>query len=78
MEFLLEATVLCVIGGLIGIFIVWILSIIVSNAMDWEITLSFKNFSVGVIVSVIVGVVSGIIPAISASKLDPVVAIRSN
>lgn len=78
MEFLLEATVLCVIGGLIGIFIVWILSIIVSNAMDWEITLSFKNFSVGVIVSIIVGVVSGIIPAISASKLDPVVAIRSN
>lgn len=77
-EFLLESIVLCLIGGLIGILIVLLLSLLVSKLADIDVVLSLVNFSIGVGISIIVGVISGIIPAISASKLDPVVAIRSN
>jgi putative ABC transport system permease protein len=78
LEFLLESVVLCLIGGLIGILIVLLLSMAVSKAMDIEIVLSLKNFLVGIFVSVFVGVLSGFIPARSASRLDPVVAIRTH
>ena len=78
LEFLMESIVLCVIGGLIGILMVLVLSFIVSHAMDLEVVLSLKNFFIGLFVSIFVGILSGFIPARSASKLDPVVAIRTN
>lgn len=78
MEFLLEAVTLCIAGGLVGIILVLILSLIVTYTADFAITLSVKNFFVGVSISAVVGVLAGYIPARSASKLDPVVAIRSN
>ena len=78
LEFLLESVVLCLIGGLIGIFIVLLLTLVVKYGFDLEVTLSVKNFLVGVFVSIFVGVLSGFLPARTASKLDAVVAIRSN
>ena len=78
MEFLMESIVLCVIGGSIGILIVLLLSLVVSHVMDIQVVLSMKNFLIGITVSVVVGILSGIIPAWKASKLDAVVAIRSN
>lgn len=78
LEFLLEATVLSLIGGLIGILIVVVLSMALGSALDFEVILSLSNFLVGIFVSIFVGVMAGIIPAISASKLDPVVAIRTH
>lgn len=78
LEFLLEAIVLCIIGGLIGIVIVFLLSIIVTYGFSFEIILSLKNFLIGIFVSIFVGVLSGFIPARAAAKLDPVVAIRTN
>jgi putative ABC transport system permease protein len=77
-EFLLEAIVLCLIGGVVGITIVLILSLILTYAADFPVTLSLTNFFIGIFVSIFVGVLSGLIPARSASKLDPVVAIRTN
>jgi putative ABC transport system permease protein len=77
-QFLFEAVILAVIGGLIGLFLVWIASIIVSNFTgDFEFILSTWNMLIGTLVSAIIGLISGIIPAISASKLDPVEAIRT-
>ena len=78
MEFLLEAIVLCLIGGAIGIIIVLILTLILTYGVDFHVTLSLSNFFIGIFVSIFVGVLSGIIPAWSASRLDPVVAIRTN
>ena len=77
-EFLLEAVVLCLIGGIVGIIIVLLLSLGLTYLADFHVTLSFSNFFIGIIVSIIVGVLSGLIPALSASRMDPVVAIRTN
>lgn len=76
-QFLFEAIILCVIGGAIGLLIVWLLSILLTNVLDFEFVLSFWNILIGSGLSIIVGVISGILPAISASKLDPVEAIRT-
>lgn len=78
MEFLIEAITLCVIGGLIGISVVLLVSLILTYGADFPVTLSFKNFFVGIGISAVVGVLSGVIPAFSASKMNPVAAIRSN
>ncbi len=76
-QFLFEAVILCVIGGAIGLLIVWLLSILLTSVLDFEFVLSFWNILIGSGLSIIVGVISGILPAISASKLDPVEAIRT-
>jgi putative ABC transport system permease protein len=76
-QFLFEAIILCVIGGIIGLFLVWFIAIILSNVLDFEFVLSFSNILIGTGLAAIIGLISGILPAISASKLDPVEAIRS-
>ena len=77
LEFLLEAVSLCLIGGLIGVLIVLLLSFALTNYLDFPVVLSSKNFIVGLSISAIVGILAGFIPAKAASKLDPVVAIRT-
>lgn len=77
-QFLFEAVILSVIGGLIGLFLVWIVSIVASMFTgEFEFVLSPWNMFVGTAVSAVIGLISGIVPAISASKLDPVEAIRT-
>ncbi|NNT70666.1 FtsX-like permease family protein [Flavobacterium sp. IMCC34852] len=77
LQFLFEAIILCLIGGLIGLVIVWLLAMLLTNVLDFEFVLGLGNIIIGTGLSVFVGLVSGILPAISASKLDPVEAIRS-
>lgn len=76
-EFLMESIVLCLMGGFIGILLVVVLSAVLSGKFDFPVTMSVFNFSLGMGISVIVGILAGYIPALRASKLDPVVAIRS-
>jgi putative ABC transport system permease protein len=77
-QFLFEAVILAIIGGLIGLFLVWIVSILASQFTgDFEFVLSPWNMFIGTMVSAVIGLISGIIPAIAASKLDPVEAIRT-
>ena len=76
-EFLIEAMILCILGGLIGIVLVWLLAAIVSASSDTYFSLSLQNVFIGIFTSAFVGVIAGFIPAYRASKLDPVVAIRS-
>jgi putative ABC transport system permease protein len=76
-QFLFEAVILSLIGGLVGMALVWIISIILSGVFEFEFVLSFTNMMIGTLLATAIGLVSGIVPAIAASKLDPVEAIRT-
>lgn len=77
-EFLIEAIILCILGGMIGLGLVWLAVQGATAAVDgFEFVLSRDNAILGLSVSIIIGIIAGFLPAIQASKLDPVVAIRS-
>ena len=77
-QFLFEAVILAIIGGLVGLLLVFLASIIATQFTgDFEFVLSPWLMFVGTAIAAIIGLVSGIVPAISASRLDPVEAIRS-
>ena len=76
-EFLLEAAVLCIMGGAIGLFFVWILTLILSGPLEFPVFVSVPLMFATVIICIVVGILAGIIPARRAAKMDPVVAIRS-
>jgi putative ABC transport system permease protein len=77
LQFLFEAVILSLIGGLVGILMVWGIAEIASKLLDFEFILSFGNVMLGTCLSAAIGLLSGILPANSAAKLDPVEAIRS-
>lgn len=78
LQFLIESVVLCIIGGLIGLIIIYLLALLATKAMDFNMTLTLENILWGIGISATIGIISGFVPAWSASKLDPVEAIRSN
>ncbi|MCH7513093.1 MAG: ABC transporter permease [Bacteroidetes bacterium] len=74
-QFLFESIFLSLIGGLVGLGIVYLLSFISLGTLD--LVLTFKNVLLGAGVSSLIGIASGIIPAVMAARMDPVIAIRS-
>ncbi len=76
-QFLFEAVILAIVGGLVGLFFVWVIALIMTNVVDFEFILSFENMFLGFFLSTFIGLISGVVPAISASRLDPVEAIRT-
>lgn len=76
-EFLIEAIVLSLIGCLFGLLLVWVLMLVAENLSDFGFILSWTNIAIGAIISISLGVVAGIVPAITASRMNPVEAIRS-
>ncbi len=76
-EFLLESAFLCIIGGFIGLLLVWILALILSNILPFPIIISGNIITLAFSICVVLGILSGIIPASIAARMNPVVAIRS-
>lgn len=74
-QFLFEAVFLCLIGGLAGLLLVYLITFIPMGSLI--VTLSIKNIVLGIGVSSAIGIVSGIVPAAVAARLDPVTAIRA-
>ena len=77
LEFLLESAFLCIIGGLIGLLMVWGLAAILNTLLPFAIVISIKIIVLAFSICVILGILSGIIPATIAARMNPVVAIRS-
>ncbi|MEO6669128.1 MAG: ABC transporter permease [Ferruginibacter sp.] len=76
-EFLLEAIILCFLGGGFGLFFVWVGTLISSSLLNFPIYISVPMLIITVFVCLMVGIIAGIFPASKAAKMDPVVAIRS-
>jgi putative ABC transport system permease protein len=76
-EFLLESAFLCLLGGFIGLVLVFILTKALSAVMPFPIHISANTLTLAISICLIVGVLAGIIPASIAAKMNPVVAIRT-
>jgi len=76
-EFLLESAFLCIIGGLIGLTLVFVLTKILSVVFHFPIFVSTNNMFLAIGICIFVGILAGFIPARQAANMDPVVAIRS-
>ncbi|HLF15448.1 MAG TPA: ABC transporter permease [Bacteroidota bacterium] len=76
MQFLIEAAALCLIGGLIGLAVAFILVQIVSRAFELEASMPVFIVFIAILVSLMVGLTSGFLPAYRAAKMDPVEALR--
>jgi putative ABC transport system permease protein len=75
LQFLIEAVTICVVGGLIGLFIAFPLSLVI-NAFLLPTVMPLWVIVLALVISAFAGIVSGFFPAWSASKLDPVDALR--
>jgi putative ABC transport system permease protein len=75
---LFESVFLCCIGGILGLLLIGV-GVILLNVQDlgFEFVLTMSNIIIGLSISVVLGIVAGIVPAYLASRMDPVVAMRS-
>lgn len=76
-EFLLESSFLCIMGGLMGLSIVFLLTLASKAIFGFTVFIAPNILILAISICIIVGVMAGIIPASIAAKMDPVVAIRS-
>lgn len=76
-EFLFEAVALAVMGGIVGLLMIFIGSLIANTMMEFKIVLGLNNIILGLSISAVIGIIAGFAPAYRASKLNPVVAIQT-
>ena len=74
-QFLVESVLLSVIGGLLGVLMIFIGTIVINYLYDLNMNLTMANVFLAIFISGIIGVVAGYAPAYSAAKMNPVEAI---
>ncbi len=77
LEFIFEAIVLSVIGGITGLLLIFGGTLVFNYFSDMTIMLSLENILTGILISSVIGFLAGLFPANSAARLDPVVAMNS-
>ncbi len=77
LEFIFEAIILSVIGGVVGLLLIFAGTLIFNFISDMSISLSAGNIMMGLAISSVIGFLAGLLPARTASRLDPVVAMNS-
>ena len=75
-QFLAEAVVVSVLGGLIGIALGLALTAVIAAGAGWPVAVSYPGVVLAFGVSVLVGVVFGFVPARNAARLDPIESLR--
>jgi len=76
-QFLFEAIMLSMVGGGIGLLIIFIGSLIANASMEFQIILTIGNIFLGLLISGIIGIIAGYAPARSAARMNPVDAINT-
>jgi putative ABC transport system permease protein len=76
-QFLIESVILCLVGGLIGIVLGTGVAFGFARLSQWQFVMSYTSVMLGFGVSTLVGVFCGFYPARTASRLDPIKALRS-
>jgi len=74
-QFLVESVMLSIIGGLLGVFLIFIGSVVINYLWELNMHLTLANIMLAVIISGVIGIVAGYAPAYSAAKMNPVEAI---
>ena len=77
LQFIFEAVVLSMVGGVLGLFLIFIGTAIFSYVASMTVALTLSNIILGLTISGVIGVLAGFIPALTASRLDPVEAMNS-
>ncbi len=75
-QFLFEAVILSMIGGGVGLLLVFIGTSVGSSVLGFEIILTWNKILIGLCTSSFIGIIAGYVPALMASRLDPVEAMR--
>ncbi len=77
-EFLYESVILSLAGGVLGLILVYIGTLLAKYTADFEVAMTFGNIVRGLLISGIIGVVSGFLPAYTAARMNPVDAINTH
>lgn len=75
-QFIVEAVVICLIGGVVGVIFGILLGFVVTVLVKGSFFIPWAWITLGLFVCIVVGVVSGLYPALKASRLDPIESLR--
>ncbi len=75
MQFLIESAILCILGGVLGLFLSWGVTTLITTLASITMTITLGYILLALIVSTVIGMVAGIYPAFKAARLDPILAL---
>mgnify|MGYP000725034148 CR=1 FL=1 len=76
LQFLTEAVVICILGGIAGIIFGIVIGTLITKAVDGSFIIPWNWMLLGIIVCIVVGIISGLYPSMKAARLDPIDSLR--